>query len=288
MSLATLSNIQKLIPEVSPLIKRANIEEDFPTGNIVDTVVSNLKMAYMTKIAHSAVDYDTETRLKKAAELYEVQDQINLYTSELVKRANSSNLKGDLGSNVKLAEAYFEGSLSGARPDLIKLAEQAENLYDSYPDLVTSPVVKKYAGEAFLNKIAAVNSLNRRYQVTGEIGFSKMAQVIDSTKPEKLDSDDLRLICRAVSGMDKKAGLDRKSFNFYNEALMEKSAAVTSLSVSLAGKAYPVESILALGPRLGQALGDDVAKEIGTDPVNAKVVIEALPRDLQQLLASLL
>lgn len=288
MSLSTLSNIQKLLPEVSPLIKKADIDTDFSTRDMVNTVVSNLKMEYLTKVARTAVDQTTEDRLRMAAELYGVQNQISLYSSELVKRASSVNYQKDLAKDVRLAEAYLEGKLSGFSPNITKIAEEAESIYDSYSEMVTSPTLKRYAGEAFLNKTAAVNSLRRRTQVTNNKAFEKLAQIVDATRPETLDSDDIRLICRAVTHLDKKAGLDIKGYNFYNEALMEKSASVTSLSVTLAGKPYPVESILALGPRLGQALGEDVAKEIGSDPVNAKVVIEALPRDLQQLLASLL
>lgn len=287
MSLTALKKIQELLPEIQPLVKRASVEDGFPLGSKIDTVVSAVKVGYLTKVANTGVSDSTFNLVKKAVSLYDVEEETEELVKELVKRANE--VPGPrIEERVKLAEAYFEGQLTGFM-DLTKVASQAEDLWDSYRDLISSDEVKRYAGEAFLHKEAAISHLKARGHLTGKEDFTKLASLVEATRQDKITPDDVRMICRAVTLMDKQAGLLSKGMNFYKEALIVKQAGIGSaLLVSLDTKQVPVESILALGPRLGQVLGDDVAKEIGSDPVTAKAVVESLPRDLKQLLLTLL
>ena len=73
-----------------------------------------------------------------------------------------------------------------------------------------------------------------------------------------------------------------RGYNFYNEAFITKEAAASALMIKLDNTEVPVENVLRAP--IGHILGEDVAKEVGSDPYNAKTVLETLPLDMQRLL----
>jgi hypothetical protein len=149
--------------------------------------------------------------------------------------------------------------------------------------------VKRYSGNAFLNKEAAVNALAARYQVTQNPDFVKIASAIGRSdvtffKPERVAD-----ICQTVAGMDKLAGLSLKGFDFYKEALLTKAASIHSaLTVRLCNQDIPYEKVDRLSKEaVSHYIGSDVAKELNGDPANTKQVLETLPLDLQRVVLNL-
>lgn len=285
--------ILTIVPEAIGMVKQANLEDDFPVDNADSASASYLRVHYITKVAGKPVSEEDVLRVKKAAYLWGVDSKLNEYiprfiTTALTKEAahNSTTYGLTLGQ----LEAGFEGDLAGfGFLNLEKMAKTAEEIVSKYGNQVTSTEVKRYSGRTWLNKTAAITTLGNRYHATQDKSFVKLARLVVDTITEN-DFDNIQNLCKTVTQLDKRAGLDILGFNFYKEALITKEAAfVSSLNVTLAGEPVPYEKIMRFGKdRISSTLGPDIGAAMTNDPVNNKATLESLPRDLQITLKSLL
>lgn len=284
MSIHAIKNVLQLVPEVAGHIKKACAEKEFPTDDVDSTITSALEIAFLTKVAHVAVDYEDVIRVNKAVKLYGVGDQVARHSISMVKQAQLNSVESkSINDEVKQAESIIE-SKTAWLTDIEKLASQSEELYDNYPDLVQSKVVQLYAGKGTLVKSAALDALNYRYKVSKNEGFVKIAEVIAATDVEKLTVEDNRSIVSSIRALEKQANC--LCFDAYKDIFtMEKQAAM----VDLGSKKVPVESIIRLGAdRVSNILGADVAKLVEQHDVSSLVpVINSLPLPEKKLLASI-
>lgn len=284
MSIYQLREMLQIAPELSEHIKQASDYENFSTASREDTLVSAVKANYMVKIAKKIVDPEELSKVATATRLYGLEDQVRELTDLLIQGSTSALEKSASEAatlrDLKVAESYIEAETTGFC-DIEKVAEAAQELYDSYPDDVTSEVVKTYAGANVFIKQAAVEALKARARIVP--AFEKMAHIVEATDASHLSRSQVRTIASAVTQMDKEAGLCTKGFNFYKEAFVTKEAASSALLVNCGGKQIGIEKLMSAP--IGDILGDDVARQMGTDPYEVKAAVEALPRDSQQLLA---
>lgn len=282
-----------MVPELKEHIKEANFEEDFPLDNKDGAIASYLRCAYLTKVAGKILAPEKMDLVKKAVHLYGVANTAKALEESLL---NSIQLKKEasvakaLSHDAPTALANLEGQATGS-PDLEKLAEAAEAIFEQFPDQAAkSEVARTYACKGYFHKEAAVASLNARTRATGNPIFEKVAEIVDRSMGEGVNEKDVRQVCKFVTALDKKAGLTLKGFNFYKEAQLLKQAAVRSvLMLKLAGKKVPYESVQRFGmERIASVLGDDVAKGMNGDPVHDKYVLESLPLDSQRVLANVI
>lgn len=283
-----LKGILSLIPEAMEFVKKANLEEDFPLESADSASASYLRAHYLDKVAGQRIDPDKMNLITKAASMYGVKASLDpfLYRFNSIEKVASQ--KDLVPANV--AEANFEGDLSGfGFLGIEKTASAAEALFDIYGEAIKSADVLKYSGRAYLNKEAAVQSLSNRYYASKDPQFVKIARdVVEGFK--SVNFDEVKELCREVTSLDKKAGLDIVGFNFYEEALISKKAEFEKIStVTLAGADIPYTKVMALGKEgISSTLGKDIADSLTDCPVNNKAVLESLPRDLQLMLKSIL
>jgi len=281
-----LKNILELIPSSMEFIKQASIEEDYPVDSPDSTIASGLRINYQIKVAHRPVDYDVINLVKKASILWGVQDTIEDLSKGLVKRAEPVDMKAD----AELKQEMFMTKLAGLHVDFKELAKEAQLLVEQFKEHVDSEDVLRYSCQGVLNKQAAVNALESRAYVTGNEGFTKLAESLKKTDTYKLSTTELQKVAEVVTLMDSKAGLHLKGFNFYKEAIMVKEADIKgSMTILINGKDVPYEKVMRLGKeRLVSALGKEFEGELGKSPVQDKEVLETLPLDLQKVVSSLL
>ncbi len=275
-----LKSILTIIPEAKELIKQANIEEEFPLDSRDSVIASNLRVQYLEKVANKHIDFHTKARVVKAAELYDVTGLV----ADLSANFNSLEKSASAFTPTRPEmEVDFESNLAGfGFLDLEKAASVAEELMETYGSEVESSEVRRYAGHAWLNKEAAVQAMSNRYHASKDSGYVKLAQLAAYSIRED-DFESISALCKTVTGLDKKAGLDIQGFNFYKEALMTKRSELMSyLTVSIGGTQVPYEKVMKLGKdRLGSLIGKDAVAPMNDDPVNNKAILESLPADLQ-------
>lgn len=285
-----LKAILALVPEARSMVKQASLEEDFPYDSKDSVCASYLRLHYLEKVAEKQVDPLLVTKITKAAELHGVKAELDKYLDRFntfEKKASETEAK--YGRTVKDIEAGFEGELGGFSFLCIeKTASMARSIYEKYGDEVQSDEVRRYAGRAYLNKEAAVMALANRYHASKDGSFVKVARIVADSVRES-DFDAISQLCKTVTELDKKAGLDVIGFNFYKEALITKKADFNSvMNISLAGQPVPYESIRKFGKeRISNTLGSDVAAALTDDASNDKAVLESLPLDMQKLLLAL-
>lgn len=284
-----IKSVLTLVPEAMEFVKKASLEQDFPTDNKDSAAASYLTAAYLTKVAGKVLDVDLLKHLEKAAALYGVKTEMDKFIPRFSQMTKQASVEETLGM-VKAAEAMFEGNLCGFL-NIEKAAERANELIREHGDLITSSEVKRYAGHAYLNKSAAVQSLANRFHATKQTNptFIKIARLINDSVRED-DFLSIRDICNAVTLMDKEAGLDLIGFNAYKEFLITKQAALSKgLTVTLAGKEHPYTKVASLGKdRISDYLGKEAAAGLTGDCVNDKYVLESLPRSSQAMLSNVL
>jgi len=286
-----LKDMLTLVPSLGEHIKEANFEEDFPLDNKDGAVASSLRCEYLIKVAKKIVNPEKVELVKKAASLYGVKDTVDSLTAELDSALVLQKQAGLAKAMTLPKDVYManlEGSATGSA-DLEKLAEQAQEAFELYPEAAAqSSVAKTYACKGYFHKAAAVASLEARARATGNQMFEKVAEIVDRSMSDGFTEKDVVDVSRFVTALDKKAGLSMKGFNFYKETQLFKEAAIRSiLLVKLAGKQVPYESIHKFGmERIASVLGSDVAKEMTSDPAYNKQVLESLPMDSQRTLAN--
>lgn len=288
----TLKHIVELVPEALQHVKQASIEKDLPLDNRDSTLASALSLQYHMHVDGKPIDVFAMEKVAQAVELYGVGNVLNELTENMIlsHRANIVADRFDPVAEYHTKSAGFEGELTGFH-DVEGLAIAAEELYKEASDLGVEPPdsILRYSANAYLDKKAAVESLAARYQASGDVGFAKIAVALGRMITETIAPAAVQDICRTVSGMDKRAGLHVKGFDFYREALLTKEAEVTSsLRVRIAGSDVPYETLARLGKdTIGKYVGADVAKEMDGGPQNFKQVLETLPLDLQRIVLDL-
>ena len=294
-----LKDILGIVPELQEHIKKANIEEEYPLDNKDGCIASYMRCYYLSKVAEKVVDPEIIERLEKAARLYDIKETVIPFIQKMKKFAEQKQ-RDTLNSaetlTVKQAEALFEGNLTGFF-DIEETAKQAKNIMVKYASDVTSPEVKRYTGQAYFNKKAAVDALEARAEASGKEVYTKFASAITKTMEYDSSPIDIMAVCERVTALDKQAGLINKGFNFYKEALSVGPERIgdnfdkigSALTVKVCGKPVAYEKIERLGKhRIAQYLGKDIASEMTADPIANKRIIESLPLDVQRVLASLL
>lgn len=284
MSLHAIKNVLELVPEAAGFIKRAYVEEDFPTKDKDSTIASALEIAFLTKVAGQTVDYDDVARVAKAVRLYGVGEEVTRMSGSMQKAASvrAEQARG-IEYELRTAEAIIESRCSGLM-DIEKVASQSAALYDNYTDDIQSDTVRLYAGAGKLNKEAALLALEHRAKVTGHSEFTKLAEVFRGTNPDALTVEENRALANSVIHFEKKAGY---LGDIYKESFwITKEAIDRSITVNLGGKSVPALKLQALPKSQVQSMvGDDIAELLSGDLMNLKHGVEALPIAEKQLLA---
>lgn len=288
-----LKDILQIVPEAKEHIKQANIEEEFPVDNKDGALASCLRAYYLIKIAGKPVDPITMEKLQKAASLYGIQEEAKSFIQQMKKYAEfkqKESIEKMEEIPVKVAEANFEGNLTGIAFDPAQAMRSARTLMEKYAEQITSDTVKLYAGKAYFLKQAAIEGLETRAKISGNDVYTKIASLVDKAMSYDSTGNEVLNLCERVVELDKKAGLTARGFDFVKEALsVSPDRTMTALQLRIAGKTYPYEKFQRLGNhRIKQYLGKDVAAEMTHDPLVNKRIIETLPLDLQRVLASLL
>lgn len=284
-----LKGILTLVPEALELVKKANLEEDFPLDSPDSASASYLRAHYLEKVAGKRLDPDQMALITKAANLYGIKEQLDAFLPrfDMTEKKAAETL---VQTPVKVVEAGFEGDLAGfGFLGIEKTASVAESIVETYGDQVTSSEVLRYAGKGYLNKEAAVQALSNRYYASKNVEFVKLARHIVQDVVDN-DFDQVSALCKQVTALDKTAGLDIIGFNFYKEALLTKKAEYEKATVvRLAGAEIPYTKVMHLGKDgISSTLGKDIADSLSDCPVHNKAVLESLPRDLQMMLSSIL
>lgn len=284
MSLHAIKNVLELVPEAAGFIKRAYVEEDFPTKDKDSTIASALEIAFLTKVAGQTVDYEDVARVAKAVRLYGVGEEVARMSGSMQKAASvrAEQARG-IEYELRTAEAIIESRCSGLM-DIEKVASQSAALYDNYTDDIQSDTVRLYAGAGKLNKEAALLALEHRAKVTGHSEFTKLAEVFRGTNPDALTVEENRALANSVIHFEKKAGY---LGDIYKESFwITKEAIDRSITVNLGGKSVPALKLQALPKSQVQSMvGDDIAELLSGDLMNLKHGVEALPIAEKQLLA---
>lgn len=274
--------ILEIVPEATALVKKANLEQEFPVETMDSYIASVLRFNYLTKVAKVAVDYDAYGTLEKAAAVYNIENELKPFIASISAYASNALVKS--ASEFNSTEEY---STSSAFQGMEKTAQVAAHLYEIHGADGMNDDIKKYAGVGYLDKEAAVGGMISRYQASKDERFVKLARIINDTDETTLLRADLMKIASTVLDLEKENELQYMGFNFFEESIVKSAASV--LLISLAGAKVPYEKIARLGKdRIASVLGKDVAEGLTNDPVNDKHVLESLPLDLQRILASLL
>lgn len=278
----SLKKVLSVVPEAMDMIKKADIDSEFPVNNKDSAIGSCLAINYLMKVAHERVGFDVVTRVNSAVEYFGATEQVKPLLEKISAHAAAEHKKqAQIPEKDVLAylQAEFEGNLTGF-VDIEKVAQQAEFLYDTYKDKITSDEVKRYAGVGFLNKEAAVGSLIARYELSKDETFLKAARLIQDNE---VNPDNLRKVARVITKLDRETEICSRGFNFYKEAIVKEA----NIKVNLAGSSVNYTNIVKFGnERIGQVLGKDIAEGLGKSAMEDKYVLESLPMDLQKVLYS--
>lgn len=282
MPLNTIRKVSDLLPEVSGIIKKASFETNLPTGSRDETLVSALELEYMMKVAHSHIDLEDAERVCKAVDLYGLSEELKTLSGSMIKAA-SIKASGDreIRNDVARAVDFIDTQLLSVSPNLEKIAEASERLWDEYSDYIQSDKVKLYAGAGTLVKEAAVMALKHRAMRTGNEEFTKVAEVIMATKPGNLSVDDNRAIISAVKSLEKSAHYVES--DLFTDMFMTKEA---ETYVTLGMKTIPACNLVAIADQVGGILGSDIG-DLLKDAYSNVSAIEALPLGEKQVIAGL-
>jgi hypothetical protein len=287
----TLKEILELVPEALPLVKEAHINEDMPLGNRDSCIATALQMKYHEHIHYKPVDVFALDKIASAVKLYDVQGIVEDLTDKLVKAAaqRQTTLSRDSKAEYFQKQAAFQQEAFDNPERLANLAQalfkEAQHLNLAEHEI--DEKVLRYSGHALLSKEAAISSLAARYHATKNADFVKIATALDRLDTFKVKPETVQDLCTTISTLDKEAGLQSIGFDFYKEAFITKEA-LTSLNVKLCDRQVPYEKIARAGrDRISQYIGEDLAQEMDRGPMNTKYAFEALPRDLQKLVCSI-
>lgn len=288
----TLKHILTLIPEVTPLVKQASVEMEYPIGSKADCLASALAIEYKKRFTTDEVDFDHIEKVAKAIELYDIENVVATYSKKMIQASQAAILKqasADFEGSFLTKQANWESDFAGGA-NIREMAERAEVLFETAKAEGTKPSdkVMTYSGNSYLSKQAAVDALGARYEVTKDDRFVKIASSMGG-EPAVITSDrTVKSLCRVVTKLDEANDLFVRGFDFYKEAGIEKTAGRKTL-VKIAGQQYPLDKVMRVpASYLDDYVGPGFSKEIHNDPNAAAQIIESLPSDSQQILSRLL
>lgn len=287
MTTTVTNELLAYLPELKELVKSAEVVEGLSTKTREDTLFSSLKVAYQEKVAHVYVDPLEAARVRKAARLYgldKTAEDLSTLLQSKVALTKTASLQKE--AELVVAQENFDNLCSGFK-NVDRLVKAARALYDNFEDSVESEKVKQYACAGHLDKSAALRGLKARAKASGNEAFEKLAEALPELDTQRFTLEEKRKFADFVYGLDKKANLQVKGFDFYSEVFLTKEAAIAgSLTVKLSNnKEVPVSRVQAVAPDLVDALGADVVKELKKDAYTAKAVVDSLPLDLKTILA---
>ena len=282
MPLHIIKQVSDLVPEAGALVKRASLEKHLPTGSKDETLLSALELEYMMKVAHTQVDLEDAERVCRAVDLYGIKDEVRSHAGSMIKAASVQAAgQREVRREVSSAVDFIDNQLLSMNPDLEKVAEASEALWNEYSDHIDSEQVKLYAGAGTIVKEAAVLALNHRAKRTGNEEFEKVAQVINSTDVNALSTEDNRAIISAIRGLEKAANYIES--DLYTDMFMAKEAAQM---INLGHRSVDATNLVKIAGHAGDVLGADIGELLKTAHAN-QAAIEALPMGERQVIAGL-
>lgn len=288
----TLKHVLDLVPEALDFVKSASVEQDYPLDSKDSCLASALAIEYKNSISGQPVDYDVMDKVASAVEAYNLSEKVHELSVTMVTRSRNSLIKAASAASPDTyltKQAYWEGELTGFT-DIESLVKEAKELAQEAQSLGVTPCEKVdlYGGKYFLSKQAALDALGARFYATKNDTFVKLAAALSNEKDILPPGNLTDSLCSTVTKLDKKAGLSAKGFNFYKETLISKEAAM-NYSVKVAGTDYPLQRVMSIPSEYAdQYLGKGFMQEVNSDPGSAKHMVESLPMDSQNVLATLL
>lgn len=286
----SLKQLLDLVPEALPLVKSASLTEDFPVDSAAGAIASALRIRYDSLMKKASFDKETYNKVFTAVDAFGVSEVVENLENKL--QAGFDNMQKAAGErasfSLEAAQSLFLGNLTGMK-DIPSLVKQAEALWDQAQaaGAQVKDEVAIYSGNAYISKEAAIGALTARYQLTQDPVIAKAASLMSKEASFIPPGQLSRTLCNAVTSFDARHHLEAKGFDFYQEACITKSAAVSG-TVNLAGQSVSMDTINSIpSSYLESYMGADFSKELQSDPMSARALIESLPRDSQQMLASL-
>ena len=285
----TISVIRQLFshyPELQYLVKQASdlprIVDGFPTDDRALTLLSAAKLMYMQKIAEMPVPVEVIVHVKKAGQLYDVLDAAelaiqHLSSTMLEKTAAASRREYEVSQTLRRLE---ELEASGNVTELVKIASTVNENVDKYPDIVGTPTLAIYSGDMPLDRDSTILALEKRAYVTKDQTYKDLANVLVDKQFSGFSKEANEKILNAVQSTDEIHYLSHRGWNIYKEARVKTA----SQTLSIAGKAIPLQRVLDVLPDLTDALGKDTVDEILKAGPDAAPAIEALPSDLKAII----
>lgn len=281
------------MPEALDLVKKAELDKEYPVDTPDNCMASALSIEYAKHISGKSVDYDTIEKVAQSVEAFGLGEKVRDLSHKMVRRNTAALFKSASSETTETfleKQAHWMGEQSGFK-DIAKLVKQAEEL-KVIADRIGEDVddkVKVYLCEGYMSKSAAVEALSTRYHLTNNEVFSKLASAVTRESEMIPGNKTIKSLCETVTKFDKQAGLDLKGFDFYRETILTKSAAVNSTMAYVCGANVPISKVMSIPSNyLDSYIGPDFAKELASDPASAKAMIESLPADVQKVLAELI
>lgn len=288
-----IKQILTLVPEAFPLLKQANLEEEYPLSNKSDVLASALRVSLEKDVLGRHVDGEVLEKVAMAIDAYDLSAIVSTVSKQMLE-----NHQGNMEKTASVAnapaefmekQAQFEAGLSGFK-DIEGLTKQAEVLAEQAKATgqEASDHVLRYSCDAWMDKEAAIDSMHVRYNLTKDDTFVKLAAALGLEEALVPSGPLVKNFCETITYLDKKAGLDWKGFDIYKECLLTKSAAYKSTKVRVGNQEHSLDRIMRI-PRhhVSNYLGSDIADSM-SDPHSAKAVIESLPADMHRVLNSVI
>ena len=288
----TLKNILELIPEVTPLIKSASVEEEYPLSSRSNCLASALAIEYKKNFTRETVDYDVLEKVAQAIDMYDIRDVVNTYRKKMLDSHGSNLLKTasvEMEGDFLTKQAGWEGDFAGGS-DIQDMSQRAEILFEMAKAEGKEPSSKVvlYSGNGYIIKQAAVDALRARFEVTKDDRFVKIASSMSNEPDLITEGRTVKSLCSVVTKLDKANDLFIRGFDFYKEAAIEKTSGKLTM-VKIAGQEYPLAKVMRIpSSYLDDYVGPGFSKEIQNDPNAASQIIQSLPADSQQILSRLL
>lgn len=288
-----IKQILTLVPQALPLVKKANLEAEYPFDTKEDAIASALRVSLERDVLGKQVDGEVLEKAATAIEVYGLEDIVETMTARMIEVNRGNMEKSASVSQAPQAflekQAQFEAGLCGFK-DIPELVKQAEVMREEAKALNQEPSehVLRYSCDAWMDKEAAINGMHARYSLTKDDTFVKLAAALGMEESLVPSGPLVKNFCETITRLDKQAGLDWKGFDIYKECLLTKSAAYRATNVRVGREEYPLDRIMRI-PRhhVSNYLGQDVADSM-SDPHTAKAVIESLPADMHSVLNSVI
>jgi len=289
----TLKHVLELVPEALPLVKQASVDAEYPISSKDNCLASALAINYKKNFTGETVDYDVLQKVANAVDLYNLEDTVSTLTNKMISRNSAKIVKQASLANEPsflLKQANWIGDLAGMT-NVREMSEAAEELFEKAASLneAVDPRVEMYSGRGVLVKEAVLASLEARFSAVKDSTFVKIASAVGQEPDLISNPRTVKSLCSVINKLDEKHQLFSVGYNFVKEAMITKKASFTKCQVKVSGKEYPLEKILSLpSNQLDGYLGEGFTKELNSDPNSAKYLIESLPADSQQILATIL